>query len=285
LVIAPANASGEQRIARRYRSRLRRRDAPVLAVEVVVGNRPPVILAGVGHLDRKDRRAVRGPHAGDRGGRQEVDRRDPGAGTAAPEDRLEAVGELDDLLIEAPAEAVERCRRGRRGQDEGAEYGHADEQAAGPQVRPRQRARVAQPVAQPGGSLVERMQPGQEEQGREAEPDQDPQLLIAGDAHVQDQGEAGDHHRVERAMVMEDGIRGELAGAPAQDPEDQHEMAVLLCEGQAAEGEIQVGVDRRRSCREERRARREVALEQDPADGDRQEQRREDGPEQVGDPA
>jgi hypothetical protein len=104
-------------------------------------------------------------------------------------------------------------------------------------------------------------------------------------AHVQDEGQARDDHRIERTVVAEDGVARELAGPPAEDPQDEHEMAVLEGEGEVLEGEIEVGLDRRAGRGHEGRPGREVAVEQDPADGDRQEQGGEDGAQQMGQPA
>ena len=126
------------------------------------------------------------------------------------------------------------------------------------------------------------MEPGQQEQRRNGEEDQEPDLLVKGCRHVGDEDGTEHDDRADRPSVAEDGRRGELPVRPAQQPEDQQVVAGLAGHRQLSNGEVDHGVHDRRRRRRVLLGHRCLRIE-DRTDHDRHDQRRGGCSDQVGD--
>ena len=82
------------------------------------------------------------------------------------------------------------------------------------------------------------MEADQQEQRREAEQDQEVQLLVRRRRHVRDEDRSDHDDGTQRPVVAEDRGRGELAGRPAQQAEDQQVVADRPGRRQAVDDQV-----------------------------------------------
>ena len=118
-----------------------------------------------------------------------------------PSDRVEPpVGrkratDLERLISPSPDPAPRTGERGGRGGDrqrEGQRDGHRDEDRPAAQVDDAIEAGIADPPAQPLRLLVEHVRPDEQEERRQAEHDEQGQLVLEVDRHVGDEQQPDD---------------------------------------------------------------------------------------------
>jgi len=106
-------------------------------------------------------------------------------------------------------------------------HGECCEQNAALQVRRLDVAATPDAMTEPARSLVGGVGQQQQHQGRGAEDNQRPKLVLKRQRHVGDQDDRQQKHAVDRPVVAEDVVGGRLGGPPDQNPEDQAEVADL----------------------------------------------------------
>jgi len=135
------------------------------------------------------------------------------------------------------------------------------------------------------------MRPGEEPEGTDGEEDDEAELVVLGQGHVREDRKAGNDDGIEGAVVPEDGVGRELAGGPQDRPEGDEVVAVLA--RQRAPLDRQVDPDPidhgRRLAVASRQLDRPPAAhriaQDDPAGDDRDHDRGEADPDEMGRPA
>ena len=225
--------------------RRRRRLAPPVQVDLVVGPRPPVVDTVVGRVspDRDRQGATGRPFLRDLGIRPE--REPERAGRAARrKEALDRLGDPDQAVLH-PVPCPGQGRRCRRlGQDERRSHGGGDERRPTAQVDRRDAGRIADPTPHPFRLLVEHVRTDQQQQRGDAEQDQVGKLVGEGQRHVRDQDHADDDHGAQRPVMPEDRIRREHRGGPHDHGQDEDVVQVLRRRRETEDGDVDVGLDR-----------------------------------------
>ncbi len=260
---------------------------PAELVGPVVGDRPPVVrpLVAGRALDRQGEFLVRAPGGLHDRRRAELDTPEAAIVAAGWKEFLDRRADIEQDGLHVLPRARERRRPGRGRQEERADDCDGDEGRPAAEIDRADRGRVADPAPHPGRLLVESVEPDQQEQGREAEQDQVAELFADRRRHVADEDRSDDDDRAQRPAMAEDGGGGELTGAPAEQPEDQQVVARGARRRLPKDDQVVPGPDRRVRRRHELGPWSPPVIRQDAADHDRDDQRREGGPDGVGDPA
>ena len=270
----------------RDRGRCRNRRIPPLEADLVVGERPPVVLAVVSRvaLDRHGDRLVGRPHLPDLGIRPER-QADGATGTARRQESRDGPRQPDQPILQAIPGAGQRLRGSGLRQQDRCDHGHGDEDRPAPQVDRRDRGWIPDPPTEPLGLLVEDVRADEQQERGDTERDEQRQLVVLGHAHVRDKDHADHDHGAERSAMSEDRIGREHRGRPHQQGEDQDVMEVLRRRREVADGDIHVGRDHRSGRRVVQVVDRRPVREGGPGDDDRDDERREDRADEVCRPA
>ena len=252
--------------------------------ECVVGRGPPVeasVVAG-GPEDLERRLVGRRPSPADRHLLAERRHAEGPAVGRGRDDPLQPLADVNQCWPSIVPEARQWRRAGCGREGQRAEDRDRDEHRAAAQVERADRRRVADPPADPGRPLVEGMEAGQQEQPGHREEHEEPHLVVGGRRHVGDEDRAEHDDRPDRPSLAEDARGGELAIGPAHQAEDEQVMAGLARHRQAADSEVE-GRVKHRSGRGLVAGRERTRGIENRADDDRDDQRREGGPDEVSD--